>query len=197
MKKEQVTIGGVYSAKITDKVVPVRIDAENKHGGWDATNLQTNRKVRIKSPQRLRGRIKVPGAVSDANAEATGKAAEPKRAKKKLTAAERKALAAQHGADQEQTRTGDSGGGKASKAAPKQKKLSLIDAAAQVLAESGEPMNCKQMVEQVSAKKLWSTNAATPHATLYSAILRELQKKGADARFRKVDRGHFALAKGA
>jgi hypothetical protein len=77
----------------------------------------------------------------------------------------------------------------------KPKKLSLIDAAVQVLAESKEPMNCKQMVERVTAKKLWSSDAATPHATLYSAILRELQNKGKDARFKKVDRGQFTLAK--
>jgi hypothetical protein len=77
----------------------------------------------------------------------------------------------------------------------KPKKLSLIDAAVQVLTESSEPLNCKQMVEQVTAKKLWSSAAATPHATLYSAILRELQSKGADARFKKIDRGQFTLAK--
>ncbi len=32
-----------------------------------------------------------------------------------------------------------------------------------------------------------------PGQTLYSAILGELQKKGADARFTKVDRGQFTL----
>jgi hypothetical protein len=77
------------------------------------------------------------------------------------------------------------------------RKMSLIDAAVQVLGEAKAPMTCKQMVEQVVAQKLWSTTAATPHATLYSAILREIQTKGADARFTKVDRGQFALAKGA
>ena len=55
MKNSEVTLGGTYLAKVTDKVVPVRIDASNSHGGWDATNLATNKKVRIKSAQRLRG----------------------------------------------------------------------------------------------------------------------------------------------
>ena len=27
----------------------MRIDAENRSGGWDATNLSTNKKVRIKT----------------------------------------------------------------------------------------------------------------------------------------------------
>ena len=55
MKKDDIKIGTTYTAKITNRVVPVRIDAENPHGGWDATNLATKKKVRIKSAQRLRG----------------------------------------------------------------------------------------------------------------------------------------------
>jgi len=64
------------------------------------------------------------------------------------------------------------------KAAKKEKKLSLLDAAAQVLKAKGEPMTCGAMVEAVMAKKLWTTSAPTPAATLYSAILRETKTKG-------------------
>jgi hypothetical protein len=78
------------------------------------------------------------------------------------------------------------------KAAKKEKKLSLLNAAAQVLKANGEPMTCGAMVEAVMAKKLWTTSAPTPAATLYSAILREMKTKGKDARFKKVDRGQFA-----
>jgi len=55
MKKHEVKVGGQYLAKVSGKVVVVHIDAENPHGGWDATNVQTKKKVRIKSAQRLRG----------------------------------------------------------------------------------------------------------------------------------------------
>jgi hypothetical protein len=49
------------------------------------------------------------------------------------------------------------------------------------------------MIEQMAAKGLWtSPGGATPHATLYSAILREIQVKGNEARFKKTERGHFA-----
>jgi hypothetical protein len=76
---------------------------------------------------------------------------------------------------------------------PKAKKTSALDAAAQVLAEAKEPMNTRQMIEAMSAKKLWtSPDGKTPHATLYSAILRELNEKGKDARFTKTERGKFA-----
>ena len=77
----------------------------------------------------------------------------------------------------------------------KPKKLSAIDAAAQVLANSKEPMNCKALIEAMAAKGLWtSPGGKTPHATLYAAISSEIAKKGKEARFKKTDRGHFALA---
>jgi hypothetical protein len=82
---------------------------------------------------------------------------------------------------------------KAKPKSAKPKKLSALDAAAQVLAASKEPLNAKQMIEAMAAKGLWtSPGGKTPHATLYSAILREVGTKGKEARFKKTDRGHFA-----
>ena len=54
MKKDSVHLGETYLAKVSGNLVPVRVDAENPHGGWNATNTETGRKVRIKSAQRLR-----------------------------------------------------------------------------------------------------------------------------------------------
>ena len=76
-------------------------------------------------------------------------------------------------------------------------KLSALDAAAKVLAESGEPMTSKEMIDAMAAKGYWnSPGGKTPQATLYAAILREIQTKGAEARFTKTERGHFALGTG-
>jgi len=73
-------------------------------------------------------------------------------------------------------------------------KLSQLDAAIKVLAEAGTPMTTKAMIEAMATKGYWtSPGGATPWATLYSALLRELQKKGAESRFTKVDRGQFTL----
>ncbi len=72
-------------------------------------------------------------------------------------------------------------------------KLSGLDAAAKVLAEAGEPLRCKQIVETMLAKGYWTTNGKTPAATIYSAILREIQTKGKESRFRKTDRGLFTV----
>jgi hypothetical protein len=76
---------------------------------------------------------------------------------------------------------------------PKDKKLSAIDAAAQVLATAKAPMNSKEMIEAMATKALWtSPGGKTPHATLYSAIIREIALKGKEARFVKKERGKFA-----
>ena len=92
----------------------------------------------------------------------------------------------------------------AKKAAPKKtkapkkdaapKKLSGMDAAVKVLGESKEPLSSKEMVERMLAKGYWQTQGKTPAATIYAAILRHIQKHGAESRFRKVDRGKFQLA---
>jgi hypothetical protein len=72
-------------------------------------------------------------------------------------------------------------------------KLSCLNAAAKVLAENGEPMTCKEMIEAMATKGYWTTpGGKTPHATLYSSIAREIRDKGKEARFKKTDRGRFA-----
>jgi HB1/ASXL restriction endonuclease-like protein with HTH domain len=82
---------------------------------------------------------------------------------------------------------------KAASANGKPKKMSAIDVAAKVLADSGKEMNCKELIEAMGAKGLWtSPGGATPHQTLYSAIAREIQLKGKEARFMKTVRGKFA-----
>jgi hypothetical protein len=74
-------------------------------------------------------------------------------------------------------------------------KMSALDAAAKVLGESGQAMNCQEMIKAMGDKGYWkSPGGLTPHATLYSAILRELKAKGAEARFKKTERGKFTAA---
>ena len=78
------------------------------------------------------------------------------------------------------------------KAEPKPKKVSALDTAAKVLGEQGKSMNCHEMIEEMGRMKYWtSPNGATPHSTLYAAIIREIKVKGKDARFQKAERGKF------
>ena len=73
-------------------------------------------------------------------------------------------------------------------------KMSGLDAAAKVLADAGQPLNAKEMLERIQAADLWETNGKTPQATLYAAIIREIDLKGKASRFVKTERGHFTIA---
>jgi hypothetical protein len=78
-------------------------------------------------------------------------------------------------------------------AEPMEKKLSAIDAAAQVLQEAGTAMTTQEMIGAMAIKGYWSSPAGkTPAATLYSAILREITTKGDASRFTKTGPGRFA-----
>jgi HB1, ASXL, restriction endonuclease HTH domain len=77
--------------------------------------------------------------------------------------------------------------------AAKPERMSALDAAAKVLQEAGEPMNAREMIEEMAAKAYWtSPGGKTPQATLTSAIAREIATKGKESRFEKSSRGHFA-----
>ena len=204
MKKADIKIGSVYRARVSDKLTDVRIDTENPSGGWDATNLATKKKVRIKSAQRLRA----PGTMSGGQAKAVAAADQENariRDERKAnadgkTASERAMTRApKTKAASRTTTTQAAKQPKASKTRTKgetKTRVGILEAAAQILAKAKEPMGCKDIVEQAIAKKLWSTNGKTPSATLYAAIIREISKKAKDARFEKVDRGRFQLRTG-
>ena len=59
-----------------------------------------------------------------------------------------------------------------------EKKLSLLNAALQVLKRSRTPLNTKEILAQVVEEGLWSPNGAkTPEQSLYSAFFREIKEK--------------------
>ncbi len=73
------------------------------------------------------------------------------------------------------------------------KRISGLAAAAKVLAESKQPMACREIVEAAFEKGYWKSGGKTPHATIYSAIIRQIAAKGKKSRFKRVGRGKFAL----
>jgi hypothetical protein len=79
------------------------------------------------------------------------------------------------------------------KKADADKKLSALNAAAKVLEHTGKAMTCRELVEAMAARKLWtSPGGATPWSTLSAAMAREIKVKGSDSRFVKAERGKFA-----
>lgn len=72
------------------------------------------------------------------------------------------------------------------------KRMSALDAAAEVLKKDGQAMRTSEMIVRMAEAGLWESPAGkTPAATLYSAILREVNTKAEKSRFRKADRGKF------
>ena len=218
MQEYEVEIGAVYRAKVNDKIARVRIDHAHGQGGWAGTNLDTGRSVHIKSAKRLQERIEAPEppaseSPSDQNASAGDSDkdqdnAHRRRAKKKISKKERDRLRSESQADQENARTRDerdaaSDDLTASERAMTEsesenakntgKKMTCLDAAAHVLEQADTPLTCSEMIDRIFEQQLWSTNGKTPAATLYSAIAREIQKKGKEARFVLAERGRFAL----
>ncbi len=158
----------------------MRIVSEKASGGWSAINLNNDKKVFISLARLLQeipaatettvtteGNltvVEVPPATVETIDGSTPKPTRGRKPKSDATTTE----------------------GKSS--------LSQLDAAAKVLGEATDPLTTKQMVETMATKGYWSSpGGKTPHATLYSAILRELQNKGDASRFVKTDRGHFQL----
>ena len=75
-----------------------------------------------------------------------------------------------------------------------EKKLSLLNAALQVLKRSRTPLNTKEILAQVIEEGLWSPNGAkTPEQNLYSAIFREIASKEVPRIVKAEVRGKFKL----
>ena len=212
MKKAEVKIGATYQAKVSDKMTEVRIDSESPHGGWNATNLKTNKPVRIKSAQRLRFETDAPAA--DRGIAETVAAVENGNLAEGVTVPEapaggfgncakcgnpvrgeaiRKSKKFYHPGCAERDGAPATKVTERKKTAREDGTMSGLDAAAKILEEAGEPLNCKAIVERAFEKGYWKPAGKTPAATLYSAILREMTVKQNAARFIKAERGMFTL----
>lgn len=74
--------------------------------------------------------------------------------------------------------------------------MSGLDAAALILKEAKAPMGAKEIVAAIQERKLApKLGGATPHATIYAAMITEIAKKGAESRFaRASEKGKFTAA---
>jgi hypothetical protein len=70
---------------------------------------------------------------------------------------------------------------------------SQLDAAVEILKDAKEPLTCKEIVRRMFERKIWETSGRTPGATLSASMQREIAKRGAQTRFRKAERGLYAL----
>ena len=221
--KRKIEIGKVYSAKVSGTFLPVRIDKSLGHGRYEGAALPGGKIVKVgtdalkgdgETVEQWQARRTPKERDLPAPApKATGKRKKSSQAEFAVTALIEPG-AKTGGKDQGTVPAGDVGAGakKATKPAKdaknakdakqrkpkadkpaKQRKPGGLDAAARVLREAGTAMNCGDIVKTALEKGYWQTGGKTPAATIYAAILREINVKGADARFRKTARGHFEL----
>jgi hypothetical protein len=84
-------------------------------------------------------------------------------------------------------------GSKKAKPEAAEKKMSALDAAAKVLEQKGTAMTCQELIGVMAAKGYWSSpGGKTPSATLYAGMIKEIETKGAESRFKKTAPGRFA-----
>ena len=83
---------------------------------------------------------------------------------------------------------------------PSRSTMSFIDAAAEVLPSSGEPMHYTAITQAAIERGLIQTGGRTPATTMSSLLgtdIRQRESRGEQPRFVKLGRGLFALAKPA
>jgi hypothetical protein len=215
IKKCDVKIGDVYIAKVTNRLVEVRIDSESPYGGWNATNTVTGKTLRIRSVQRLRA---VAGGTGGKRTKRTEKGRQPAKVEPIMQPVQTSSPTIEETAHAKPQIVSPDYGGTETDAegdytkclAPKiaeqantqkppaskerkKKRMGGLDAAAKVLEETGVAMNVKEITAVALTKGYWKPAGRTPSATLAAALFREIAKKGADSRFRKSERGRFVL----
>ena len=168
--ESEITVGTKVIVKVGRNEVEVTVTEITGHG-WKVRSQSTGREFEVRRIERI---VADAAAEEEAEPETAPVTAEPEEEDNAVNPAP------------------ESGSG------PRpEKKLSLLNAAAQVLAACREPMNCKEIIAKAVEMGLWvPTGAKTPEQTLYSGIFREI-KTGDEPRFKKSEtrKGSFEYAK--
>ena len=168
--ESSITVGTVAIVKVGRNEVEVTVTEITGHG-WKVKSQSTGREFEVRRIERI---VADAAAEEEADPETAPVTAEPEEEDNAVNPAP------------------ESGSG------PRpEKKLSLLNAAAQVLAACREPMNCKEIIAKAVEMGLWTpTGAKTPEQTLYSGIFREI-KSTDEPRFKKSEtrKGSFEYAK--
>ena len=166
-----ITVGTIVMVKVGRNEIEVVV-TEITANGWKVKKVGSDREFIVTRIERV---IAEPGAPEAASAtEPETEAVDAEIPSEAAPATEQEAESAAPEAEEEVDTPNpapESGG------SPK-KKLSLLNAALQVLKRSRTPLNTKEILAQVIEEGLWSPNGAkTPEQSLYSAFFREIKEK--------------------
>ena len=206
--KKTVELGLVYSCKTGGNYVPVRIDKAAGKGRYNGMCMTDGKPVKVHAKDiRGNGQTCKDWHLSHQQQGTDDGKDKAQEALKSAAKVASKVLGIPVGVVAPKKAAGDAtvahvgpGSKKSAKAdkpakARDKKRPSGLDAAVTVLAEAKRPMTAGEMVARMLEVGLWKTNGKTPASTIYAAMIREIATKGSTARFRKVQRGKFELAK--
>ena len=166
-----ITVGTIVMVKVGRNEIEVVV-TEITANGWKVKKVGSDREFIVSKIERVIAEPGAPEAVPATEPETDAVDAEiPSEA---APATEQEAESAAPEAEEEVDTPNpapESGGSP-------EKKLSLLNAALQVLKHSRTPLNTKEILAQVIEEGLWSPNGAkTPEQSLYSAFFREIKEK--------------------
>ena len=166
-----ITVGTIVMVKVGRNEIEVVV-TEITANGWKVKKVGSNREFIVTRIERVIAEPGAPEAVPATEPETEAVDAEiPSEA---APATEQEAESAEPEAEEEVDTPNpapESGGSP-------EKKLSLLNAALQVLKRSRTPLSTKEILAQVVEEGLWSPNGAkTPEQSLYSAFFREIKEK--------------------
>ena len=166
-----ITVGTIVMVKVGRNEIEVVV-TEITANGWKVKKVGSDREFIVTRIERV---IAEPGAPETVPArEPEAEAVDAEIPSEAAPATEQEAESAAPEAEEEVDTPNpapESGGSP-------EKKLSLLNAALQVLKHSRTPLNTKEILAQVIEEGLWSPNGAkTPEQSLYSAFFREIKEK--------------------
>ena len=177
-----VTVGQEALVKIAGRIIPVRVEAVLPDG-WMVRSATSGKIFKTKKLHE-----------QPAN-EAAAAESEPATEPAEVPAAETEPAVEQHEAPAAVAEQPEAPAAEPAPEAPRARKVSLLDAAIEVLKAEGRAMNTREMVKLAIERGLWiQTACKTPEQSLYGAIFREI-KEAEHARIRKSEKkGTFEFA---
>ena len=176
-----VTVGQEALVKIAGRIIPVRAEAVLPDG-WMVRSATSGK---IFKPKKLHEQ--------PAN-EAAAPESEPATEPAEVPAAETEPAVEQHEAPAAVAEQPEAPAAEPAPEAPRARKVSLLDAALEVLKAEGRAMNTREMVKLAIERGLWiKTACKTPEQSLYGAIFREIASKEVPRIVKAEVRGKFKL----
>ena len=166
-----ITVGTIVMVKVGRNEIEVVV-TEITANGWKVKKVGSDREFIVTRIERVIAEPGVPEAASATEPETEAVDAESPSEAAPATESEAESAAPEAEEEVDTPNPAPESGGSP------EKKLSLLNAALQVLKRSRTPLNTKEILAQVFEEGLWSPNGAkTPEQSLYSAFFREIKEK--------------------